>query len=89
MQATDFRESKLDASGLEQYTNVDNYKIRRCYRYRHRGCTASYERNDNILPLYPCEIENTFLKTLLANSKRKKWTGIVGTICRTQIKVGF
>ena len=66
MQATGFRESKLDASGLEQYTNVDNYKI------RHRGCTASYERNDNILPLYPCEIENTFLKTLLANSKRKK-----------------
>ena len=73
-------ESKLDASVLEQDISIDNYKILRCDRNRHRGGVACYIRNDlsyNILSVFPCEIENIFFEILLSNSKPV----IVGTIC--------
>ena len=50
---------------LEQEINIDNYKILRCDRNRQGGGVACYITNDlsyNILPVFPCEIENIFLK---------------------------
>ena len=38
--------NKLDASVLEQETNIDNYKIVCCDRNRQGGEVACYIRND-------------------------------------------
>ena len=54
-------ESKLDASVLEQEISIDNYKILRCDKNRHKEGVACYVRNDlsyNILSVFPSEIEN-------------------------------
>ena len=68
----DICESKLDASVLEQEISLDNYKILRCDRNRHRGGVACYVRNYlsyNILSVFPSEIESIFCEILLPNSK--------------------
>ena len=60
-------ESKLDESVLEPEIEIDDHKILRCDRNRHRGGVACYIRNDlsyNIISVFPSEIESIFFEIL-------------------------
>ena len=81
-------ESKLDESVLEPEIEIDDYKIIRCDRNRHRGGVACYIRNDlsyNIISVLPTEIESVFFEILLPNSKPIA----VGTIYRPPNQSNF
>ena len=65
-------ESKLDESVLEPEIQIDDYKILRFDRNRHRGGVACYTRNDltyNILSVFLRKMESVFFDILLSNSK--------------------
>ena len=81
-------ESKLDESVLEPEVEIDDYKILRCDRNRHREVVACYIRNDlsyNIISVFPSEIESVFFEILLPNSKPIT----VGTIYRPPNQSNF
>ena len=51
---------------------IDDYKILRCDRNRHRGGVVCYIRNDlsyNIISVFPSEIESVFFEIFLPNFK--------------------
>ena len=88
-------ESKLDEYVLEPEIQIDDYKILRCNRSRHRGslfvaCYLGHNLSlwpvyDLTWPAFPCEIERVFFEILLPNSKPIK----VGTIYRHLINPIF
>ena len=65
-------ESKLDESVVGPEIRIDDYKIPRCDRSRHRNGVACYIRNDlscSILSVFPREIESVFFEILSPNSQ--------------------
>ena len=79
--------SKLDEFVLQPEVQIDDYKIIRCGRNRHRGGVACYIRNDlsyNII-FFPHEIKSVFFEILLPNSKPI----IAGTIYRPPNQSNF